>query len=313
MVSRDAPNTTLWVDPISAAMGSKLSGATIDPGLHIVATPIGNLADITIRALAVLARANVIACEDTRVTGKLKSAYGLTSKLTSYHDHNSSKVLPLLIQRLKEGQIVALVSDAGTPLISDPGYRLIRAAIGEGLAVFSIPGPTAALAALVGSGLPTDRFYFCGFLPVKTAARLNAIKELGIVHATLIFYESAKRLGATLNDLNEVLGKRDAVVARELTKRNEVVKRGTLKTLAKHFSGQLPPKGEIVILVGASKEKSVATDEEIEISLNVALQTLGVRDAAKLVASETGRSKRDVYQRALLLQGEEINTTRDKN
>ncbi|MDC0033910.1 16S rRNA (cytidine(1402)-2'-O)-methyltransferase, partial [Alphaproteobacteria bacterium] len=237
-------------DPIAGAVRSKLGSATVMPGLHIVATPIGNLADITLRALAVLGRADVIACEDTRVTSKLKSVFGLTASLLPYHDHNAAKAGAALIKRLKNGEIVALVSDAGTPLISDPGYRLVGTAIGANIPVFSVPGPTATIAALVVSGLPTDRFFYAGFLPSRSGARREVITGLATIPATLIVYESPRRLSEALADMAQIMGPRDAAVARELTKRHEEVRRGTLADLASHYCANDTPKGEIVVVIG---------------------------------------------------------------
>jgi len=272
------------------------------PGLHIVATPIGNLADITLRAVATLARADVIACEDTRVTGKLKTAFGFTAPLLPYHDHNAATAGPALMKRLESGDIVALVSDAGTPLISDPGYRLIKAAIGSGVPVFSVPGPSAALAALVGAGLPTDRFFFAGFMPSRDAARREALAGLAAIPATLVIYESPRRLGASLADMSRILGPRDAAVARELTKRHEEIRRGSLDDLARQYGAGDPPKGEIVIVVGPPEGAAIATAEDVDAQLRTALADGSVRDAADAVAAATGWARRDVYRRALLLK-----------
>ena len=291
-------------ETIVEAIRSKLKTVAVEPGLHLVATPIGNLADITLRALATLARADAIACEDTRVTGKLRSAFGLTAKLIPYHDHNAARAGPEIIGRLKDGQIVALVSDAGTPLISDPGYRLVGAAIAAGIDVVSVPGPSAALAALVASGLPTDRFLFAGFLPARRAARRAALAELAFVPATLIFYESPNRLAASLADLAEMLGGRPAAVARELTKLHEEVRRAPLPMLAAAYGAEATPKGEIVIVVGPPAAAPEAGDDAVDRLLRAALKKTGVRDAAAGVAAATGRARRDVYARALALKAE---------
>jgi len=289
-------------DPIAGAIRSKLDSTIVAPGLHIVATPIGNLADITLRALAVLARADVIACEDTRVTGKLKSTFGLSAPLLSYHDHNAAKAGAVLIKRLKGGEIVALVSDAGTPLVSDPGYRLVCAAIDADIPVFSVPGPSAAIAALVSAGLPTDRFFYAGFLPSRTSARREALTGLAAIPATLIIYESPKRLGASLADMADIMGRRDAAVARELTKRHEEIRRGTLEDLARHYSAGDAPKGEIVVVIGPPVHGPAATADDVDNRLRVALQASTVRDAAAEVAAATGWARREIYQRALLLK-----------
>ena len=302
MTYGDKSSVTVKGDPIAGAIRSKLDSTIVAPGLHIVATPIGNLADITLRALAVLTRADVIACEDTRVTGKLKSTFGLSAPLKSYHDHNAVKAGATLIKRLKGGDIVALVSDAGTPLISDPGYRLVASAIDSGISVFSVPGPNAAIAALVGAGLPTNRFFFAGFLPSRAGARRDALTGLSTVPATLIFYESPKRLRAALADMAQIMGKRDAAVARELTKRHEEMRRGTLADLARHYGASDTPKGEIVVVIGPPDLGPVATAADVDNQLRAALRGSSVRDATAEVAAITGWAKRDIYQRALRLK-----------
>jgi len=282
---------------------SKYASPAIPPGLHLVATPIGNLADITLRALATLRAADAIACEDSRVTAKLKGAYGLTAPLVPYHDHNAARAGPKLMERLERGEIVALVSDAGTPLVSDPGYRLVRDAIAAGIAVIAVPGPSAALAALITSGLPTDRFLFAGFLPQRAQARRRALAELAAVPATLVFFESPRRLAATLADMAALLGPRPAAVAREMTKLHEEIRRGDLATLARAAAAAAPPRGECVIVIGPPGPAADATDAEIDARLGDALaEGASLRDAAARVAAETGRARRDVYARALALR-----------
>jgi len=275
------------------------------PGLHLVATPIGNLGDLSARAVAVLKGADVIACEDTRVTGKLAHAFGIATPLLSYHEHNAERMRPRLLARLREGERVALVSDAGTPLISDPGYKLVREAVAEGLPVIPIPGPSAALAALVVSGLPTDRFFFQGFLPSKSGARKTVLAELAAIPATLIVYEAARRLGDTLGDMATALGAREAAVGRELTKLYEEVRRGTLAALATHY-GAAPAKGEAVIVVappGPAVVDAAAEEAALERRLAELLDRVGVKEAAVTAAREFGLSRRDVYSRALALRG----------
>jgi len=281
-------------------LGSK--PATLRAGLYLVATPIGNLADITLRALDVLSAAGTVACEDTRVTRKLLNAYGVSRPLARYHEHNAERVRPRLIERLKNGESVALVSDAGTPLVSDPGYKLVCAAIAEGLAVSSLPGASAPLAALVVSGLPSDRFLYAGFLPVKRAARRKALAELASVPATLIVFESARRLAAALQDMAQVLGSRSAAVVRELTKLFEEVRRGDLERLAEHYRAAGPPKGEVVIVVGPP-ESGTPKVEDLDDRLAAALERASLRDAAAKVAADTGLPRRQVYARALALSG----------
>ena len=295
-------STAMEGDPIAGAIRSKLDSTIVAPGLHLVATPIGNLADITLRALAVLTRADVIACEDTRVTGKLKSTFGLTAPLLSYHDHNAAKAGAALIKRLKGGDIVALVSDAGTPLISDPGYRLVRSAIDADIPVFCVPGPSAAIAALVSAGLPTDRFFYAGFLPSRAGARREALAGLTGIPATLVLYESPKRLRAALADMAEIMGPRNAAIARELTKRHEEIRRGSLADLALHYNAADTPKGEIVVVIGPPGDDPTATADDVDNQLRVALQGKTVRDAADEVAAATGWARREIYQRALRLK-----------
>jgi 16S rRNA (cytidine1402-2'-O)-methyltransferase len=273
-----------------------------DPGLYLVATPIGNAADITLRALTVLRSADAIACEDTRVTRKLMNAHGIGTPMISYHEHNAAKMRPILLERLRAGETIALVSDAGTPLISDPGYKLVRDCVAAGLPVTTLPGASAPVTALVLSGLPTDRFMFAGFLPPKSAARRASAHELASLRATLIFFESKERLAAMLTDLHTVLGNREAAVARELTKMFEEVRRGDLASLAAHYVENGPPKGEIVVVVGPPLEGSGAADEAaVDRALLVALERMSVRDAASEVAAETGWPRRQVYARALEL------------
>jgi len=250
----------------------------------------------------VLRAADAIACEDTRVTRKLLSAHGIGTPMISYHEHNAAKMRPVLLERLGAGETIALVSDAGTPLISDPGYKLVRECVAAGLPVTTLPGACAPVTALVLSGLPSDRFLFAGFLPPKSAARRSAAHELMGLKATLIFFESKERLAAMLTDLHAVLGNREAAVARELTKYFEEVRRGDLATLAAHYTEQGPPKGEIVVVVGPPAEGSGAVDEAaVDRALVVAMERMSVRDAASEVAAETGWPRRQVYARALEL------------
>ena len=280
--------------------GSKRPG----PGLYVVATPIGNADDITLRALAVLRGAEVIACEDTRVTGKLMARHGISTPLVAYHDHNAARMRPLLLERLRRGEAIALVSDAGTPLVSDPGFKLVREAIAEHLPVTTLPGPSAALAGLVLSGLPSDRFLFAGFLPPKTAARRRALVELAAVPATLVFFEGASRLADTLRDMAETLGDRPAAVAREITKLYEEVRRGGLSELGAHYSAAGPPRGEVVVVVGAPPaERPALTEDALDAQLEAALTGMSVKDASAAVAAATGLKRRDVYARALALAG----------
>jgi 16S rRNA (cytidine1402-2'-O)-methyltransferase len=267
------------------------------PGLHIVATPIGNLGDLSPRAAETLQNADLILAEDTRVTAKLLRHIGAKVPMLRYDDHSSDRDRHHIVAQLGE-QAVALVSDAGTPLISDPGYTLVRAARGAGLAVHTVPGPSAALAALTLAGLPTDRFLFLGFLPSKAKARTEAIAEVAAVRATLVLYESGPRLGDTLAALAQTLGPRDAAVAREISKLHEECVTGTLPELAERYS-QTAPKGEIVIVVGPPAEASAATEEELDAALDDALQSLSPSRAAAEVAERLKVPRKRAYARAL--------------
>ena len=272
------------------------------PGLYVVATPIGNLGDMTARAIACLRDADVIACEDTRVTGGLKMHFDIPTPMTPYHDHNADRMRPELLARIAAGAAVALVSDAGTPLISDPGYKLVRACAEAGHAVFPIPGPSALLAAAVTAGIATDRFLFAGFLPSRAKARRDAAAELRGLSATLIFYESAQRLADTLADLHAVLGPREAAVCRELTKLHEEVRRGPLSDLAAAYAQEPTPKGEVVIVIaGAPKAVAEIGAEDIDAALREAMRKLSLRDAAALVAEQLNQPRRAIYGRALEL------------
>lgn len=271
-------------------------------GLHIVATPIGNLGDITLRAIETLARADLIAAEDSRVTAKLLRHLGLETPLLPYHDHNAQAVRPQLIARLQGGATVALVSDAGTPLVSDPGLKLVQAALDAGIPVTTAPGPCAAIAALTLAGLPTDRFCFCGFLPPKSGARQTTLAELAAIPATLLFYEGPSRLAAMLGDAAEVLGNREAAIARELTKLHEEVVRGTLAELAARYATMEPPRGELAVLIGPPTAQPVASDQDVDALLMAALQTHRTKDAAALVAAQTGLPRAQLYERALALK-----------
>ena len=272
------------------------------PGLHIVATPIGNLGDITLRALAILAGCDLILCEDKRVSKGLLVHFGISTPLMSYHEHNAEAKRPGILDRLQRGEAIALISDAGTPLISDPGYKLVDAALEVGLAVVPIPGPSAILAGLVAAGLPTDRFFFEGFLPAKFAERRRRLRLMEAIPGTLVFYEAPHRIVETLADCAAVFGGRRAAVARELTKRFETVRRGSLPDLAAAFSGEPPPRGEIVLLVAPpSGEAEALSDDAIDAELGAAMATLSAKDAAAVVAARLGLPKRQVYARAIAL------------
>jgi 16S rRNA (cytidine1402-2'-O)-methyltransferase len=272
----------------------------IAPGLHIVATPIGNLGDITLRALATLAGADLIACEDTRVTRKLLGRYGIATPLTPYHDHNAAAARPKLLRRLAEGASIALVSDAGTPLVSDPGFKLARAAQEGGHMVTALPGPSALLAALAVAGLPTDQFFFGGFLPAKQAARRARIAELARIPSTLVLFETGPRVTATLADLAAGLGRREAALCRELTKIHEEIRRGDLETLAQN-SPASEVRGEIVLVIAPPQASAPPSADDTDTLLRRALARVSLKDAVGEVAEATGLPRRDLYQRALAL------------
>lgn len=268
----------------------------LPPGLHIVSTPIGNLRDITLRALDVLAGADRVFAEDTRTAAKLLSAYGLSNRLEAYHDHNGDAARPRALAALGAGERVALVSEAGTPLVSDPGFKLVREAAAAGFPVFATPGPSAVLAALVVAGLPTDRFLFAGFLPPRSAARRRALEELAAVRATLVLFESGPRLAETLADMAEVLGPREAAVARELTKLHETTYRAPLPALAAD-PALASAKGEIVILAAPGADRP--EPEDADAALREALTRLSPGEAAGEVARLLGLPRRELYKRAL--------------
>lgn len=290
---------------VFTAFGLRAEAEKIAPGLHVVATPIGNLRDISLRALATLAAADAVIAEDTRVTKTLLAHYGIATPLIAYHEHNAHVVRPQLLARLAGGASLALVSDAGTPLVSDPGFKLVTEAVAAGVAVTSVPGASAVLAALVVAGLPTDRFFFEGFLPPRSAARRARLAELAAIPGTLVFFESARRIAETLEDCAAVLGAREAAVARELTKHFENVRRGPLDQLAREIADGDPLRGEIVLLVGPPAEDAAEISEaSLDERLRAAMAANSVKDAAAIVAGETGQPRRRVYARALQLAGE---------
>jgi 16S rRNA (cytidine1402-2'-O)-methyltransferase len=281
--------------------GQPATAPALAGGLHLVATPIGNLRDITVRALEVLAAADLIACEDTRVTRKLVEHYGIATPLMPYHDHNAADARPKLLARLAAGAAIALVSDAGTPLVSDPGYKLVRAARAQGTAVTALPGASAVLAALAVSALPTDRFFFEGFLPPKEVARRARIAELKHIPASLVLFESGVRLAAALADLAAGLGARDAAICRELTKLHEEVRHGDLASLAQELAAEPEPRGEIVIVVAPPAPPGELGAIDLNALLRQALDRLSVKDAVAEIAAVTGQPRRDIYRRALAL------------
>lgn len=295
------PDANALVTRLAADVTRHLASG-LEPGLYLVATPIGNLADITLRALTTLARADVIYCEDTRHSRTLISHYGIGRPLRPYHEHNAEEQRPRILADLERGARIALISDAGTPLVSDPGYKLVRDCIAEGHRVVALPGASAVMAAISVAGLPTDTFLFAGFLPPRSGARQARIAELALSPATLVFFEAPTRVADTLVDLSATLGNRPAAVARELTKLHETIERGTITELAERFTAS-PPKGEMVIVVGPPTIGAV-TDEAIAAALTDALSQMSLRDAAKSVADRLSVPKARVYDLGLKLKSD---------
>lgn len=281
------------------------SRGPLTPGLYVVATPIGNLRDITLRALDVLGGADRVLAEDTRQTGKLFEAFDIKAKLTPYHDHNAAARIPQVLDWLDKGQTVALVSDAGTPLVSDPGFKLVRAAVAAGHDVFPLPGASAVLAGLVKSGLPSDKFLFAGFLPAKSAARKRELESLKAIPATLIFFETGPRIKACLIDMAEVLGARNVVLTRELTKRYEEARRGNFEALIDSVTEEAP-RGELVLLVAPPSEDLSWDSERVTAALQNIIADEGVKRASSQVAEVSGWAKRDVYALALSLKSPSV-------
>jgi len=281
--------------------GQKLIAPRAAPGLHLVATPIGNLGDITLRALETLAGVDVICCEDTRITHRLTERYGISAQLKPYHEHNAVQARPKILEKLAQGGSVALVSDAGTPLISDPGYKLVREAYAAGHDVIALPGASAVLAALALAALPTDRFFFDGFLPAKQGARRTRLGELAGIDATLVLFEAGSRIHNSLRDLADVLGPREAAVCRELTKLHQEVRRATLTTLAE-TAETLDTRGEFVVVIGPPDASAqVMSQDALDDWLRVALQRDSVKDAVAQAVEISGRPRREIYARALEL------------
>lgn len=281
---------------------TEMAARALEPALYLVATPIGNLSDITLRALETLASADVVACEDTRVSRVLLDRYGIRRRTTAYHEHNAAEAGPKLIEALRAGQSVALISDAGTPLVSDPGYRLVGEALDQGFRVIPIPGPSAALAALTASGLPSEAFLFAGFLPAKAGQRLTKLESFRQVPATLIFFESPRRLAETLGAMVEALGDgRRAAIGRELTKTFEEMRLGTLGELAAHYAAADTPKGEIVICVGPPEATAQEPEDIDRLLLSLAAEMPASKAAAE-AARMTGGQKQALYRRLLELR-----------
>ncbi|CAN5553267.1 16S rRNA (cytidine(1402)-2'-O)-methyltransferase [soil metagenome] len=284
-----------------AISGHLLTAPKAAPGLHLVATPIGNLGDITIRALETLAGVDIIACEDTRITRRLTERYSISGTLKQYHEHNAEQARPKILEKLAQGASIALVSDAGTPLISDPGFKLVREVTAAGFSVIALPGPSSVLAALAVAALPTDRFFFEGFLPSRQMARRARLTELSRIDATLVMFDSGNRVQDTLADLADIMATRDAAICRELTKMHEEVRRAKVSELAA-VAGELETRGEFVVVIGppaAGAQLMAQTD--LDEMLRASLQQSSVKDAVAQAVEVSGRPRREIYARALEL------------
>ena len=269
------------------------------PGLHVVATPIGNMGDITIRALATLAAADTVLCEDTRTSGRLMERFAIRTRLQPYHEHNAQKVRPEILERLTQGATIALISDAGMPLVSDPGFRLVKEAAERGIPVTACPGASAVLTGLALSGLPTDRFLFAGFLPQKQGERRRVLAEFAHLRATLIFFESPHRIVDTLNDLAGALPGRDVAVTRELTKLHEEVLRGSAEAIAGQLAGRPSVKGEITLIIGPPSEDEAVSEQDLDAAISQALAEMPASKAASEVAKRFNLNRQDIYQRII--------------
>ena len=283
--------------------GNILTAPKAVPGLHLVATPIGNLGDITLRALETLAGVDVIACEDTRITRRLTERYAISAQLKPYHEHNAALARPKILQRLAQGASIALVSDAGTPLISDPGFKLVREVCAAGFPVIALPGPSSVLTALSVAALPTDRFFFEGFLPPKETARRARLTELSRIDATLVMFESGNRVQNTLADLAGIMGTRDAAICRELTKMHEKIRRAPVSELAK-AADRLETRGEFVLVIGPPEGAQMMAEDALDDLLRSSLERDSVKDAVAHAVELSGRPRREIYARALELAKE---------
>lgn len=302
MKTKTWPNFAGWSQGLWQGIEEHQPSKPLEPALYLVATPIGNLGDITLRALWTLAHVDAILCEDTRVTGQMLHRYNIKKPLITCHDHNEEGRSTEITQRIKNGESFALVSDAGTPLLSDPGFRLTRACRADALPVFAIPGASALLTALGSAGLPTDQFFFAGFLSSKHVARSKELDALSNIPGSLVFYESPQRVAASLADMAAVLlGERQAVVARELTKLYEESRSGSLAELAAHYKDAPTPKGEIVVVLGPKSKESLS-ESTIDAALKEAMETHSTKDAAAFVAEALNLKKKALYQRALTIK-----------
>ena len=295
---------TVTDSPRSYIIGAhRYDAEPLAPGLHVVATPIGNLGDITLRALATLAAAETVLCEDTRTSGKLMERFAIRTRLSPYHEHNAQKVRPEILERLKHGATIALISDAGMPLVPDPGYRLVKEAVEQGITVTACPGPSAVLTGLALSGLPTDRFLFAGFVPQKQGERMKLFAEFAKLKATLIFFESPHRIVETLNDLSTALPGRRVAVTRELTKLHEEVLRGAASEIAAELYARAAVKGEITLIVGPPEGEEQASQADLESAITEALAAMPASKAASEVAKRFNLNRSDIYQMILARKG----------
>ena len=295
-------NNTKSVAPYKQGETDKEENSVaLQPGLYIVATPIGNIRDITLRALDALRSADLILAEDTRISKKILIVYDINSSLLSYHEHNAEKRLPFVLEQLRSGKSVVLISDAGTPLISDPGFKLTRAALKDNIDVFPLPGASAVLAGLVKSGLPSDRFMFAGFLPSKSAARKIILKSFKLIDATLIFFETGPRVLSCPEDMRDELGDRDVALVRELTKKYEDGIYGTFSDVINNVNNA-QPKGEIVLLAGPPKTEQMWKKDDVLYALKIQVPELGLKNASNEISEASGWTKRDVYQMGLSLK-----------
>ena len=286
-----------------AVGGQILTAPRARPGLHLVATPIGNLGDITLRALETLAGVDIIACEDTRITRRLTERYAIAGLLKPYHEHNAAQARPKILEQLAQGCSIALVSDAGTPLISDPGFKLVREVCAAGHSVTALPGPSSVLAALSVAALPTDRFFFEGFLPPREAARRTRLAELSRIDATLVMFESGSRVQATLADLADVMGARDAAICREMTKLHADIRRSPIAELAR-TADALETRGEFVLVIGPpAADAQIMAKDQLDDLLRRQLADHSVKDAVAHAVELSGRPRREIYARALELAG----------
>lgn len=282
--------------------GHDFAAPTLVAGLHLVATPLGNLADVSLRSLAVLAAADIVLCEDTRITSRLMQRYSIATRLKPYHDHNAASVRPMLVEKLAAGAAIALVSDAGMPMVSDPGYKLVRDCVEQAIAVDVVPGPTAPVTALALSGLPSDRFLFAGFLSARSGARIRQLRDLSAIPATLLVFESAARIASSLKDIADIMGDRPMAVAREMTKLHQEVLRGDARSIIGQLSNRPALKGEITMVIGPPDDVQKMSEDDVSSRLSDLLRDHPVSKAATILAKETGRPRASLYDLAVSMK-----------